>query len=79
MQNNFVNPVDNPLTLGTPAPTQNGIAPFRTLREHLRDQELAHISRAIEYAAGDKKKAAVVLGISLATLYRKLDLEHQAV
>jgi len=70
--------VDIPLTSSTPAPAApaaNGEPPFPTLKKHLRVQELAHIHRAIEASCSDKKKAAVLLGISLATLYRKLEGE----
>jgi DNA-binding NtrC family response regulator len=38
----------------------------------LRDQEVAHLNRALAVCGGDKEKAAEMLGISLATLYRKL-------
>ena len=67
--------MDTSLTSGNPAAVPNGGAPFLPLKKHLRDQELVHIHRAIEYSGGDKKKAALLLGISLATLYRKLDGE----
>ena len=50
-----------------PAPT-----PVRLLRDFLREQESAHIARALEACKGDKEQAAILLGISLATLYRKL-------
>ena len=38
----------------------------------MRDQELAYINRALAQAGGDKEKAAQGLGVSLATLYRRL-------
>ena len=38
----------------------------------MRDQESAYIQRAIAQAGGDKEQAARVLGVSLATLYRRL-------
>ena len=69
--------MDTPLTSGTPAAAPNGGSPFPPLKKYLRDQELAHIQRAIEYSGGDKKKAALLLRVSLATLYRKLDGEHR--
>jgi DNA-binding NtrC family response regulator len=46
--------------------------PGRSLKAHLRDQELAYINRALAQTGGDKEKAAELLGVSLATLYRKL-------
>jgi DNA-binding NtrC family response regulator len=53
------------------APPRAG-EPFRPLKTFLRDQELVHLNRALEMADGDKEKAALLLGVSLATLYRKL-------
>jgi transcriptional regulator with PAS, ATPase and Fis domain len=80
VQNKFANQVDTPLKSATPAlvvPANSTVsdAPFPPLKMHLRDQELIHIHRAIECSAGDKRKAAVLLAISLATLYRKLEGE----
>jgi two-component system response regulator AtoC len=43
-----------------------------SLKTFLRDQEVAHLNRALAVSGGDKEKAAELLGISLATLYRKL-------
>jgi len=42
------------------------------LKVFLREQEVAHINRALSYANGEKERAAEILGVSLATLYRKL-------
>lgn len=47
---------------------QNG-----TLDEALKECERLHIQRVLEKAAGDKKRAAEILGLSLSTLYRKLE------
>jgi DNA-binding NtrC family response regulator len=43
-----------------------------SLKTFLRDQEVTHLNRALAFCGGDKEKAAEMLGISLATLYRKL-------
>ncbi|HWI56997.1 MAG TPA: sigma 54-interacting transcriptional regulator, partial [Bacillota bacterium] len=45
------------------------MAPLKTF---LREQEHAYISRALQLCHGEKEQAALLLGISLATLYRKL-------
>ena len=42
------------------------------LRQFMREQELTYINRALAQAGGDKEKAAQLLGVSLATLYRRL-------
>jgi two-component system response regulator AtoC len=63
-----------------PAPTVPGereIAPppassLGSLKSFLRQQEVTYLNRALAQSAGDKEKAADLLGISLATLYRKL-------
>lgn len=69
-----------PLTVSSPQPLSNG-APnsistnsndITSLKTFLRDQEVAHLKRALAACGGDKEKAAETLGISLATLYRKL-------
>jgi DNA-binding NtrC family response regulator len=57
-----------------------GLAPMQ-LKEFLHRQEVDYIEQVIETAGGDKEKAAEMLGISMATLYRKLaspSLEDEA-
>jgi len=44
----------------------------KSLKAFLHDKEKEFLKRTIENVAGDKEKAAEELGISLATLYRKL-------
>jgi DNA-binding NtrC family response regulator len=46
--------------------------PMASLKGFLHDQELLHIKKSLALTEGDKEKAAALLGISLATLYRKL-------
>ncbi len=43
-----------------------------SLKSFLRQQEISYLTRALAQSGGDKEKAASLLGISLATLYRKL-------
>ncbi len=47
-------------------------APVGTLKDFIQEQEATYITRAMAQAGGDKEKAAELLGVSLATLYRKL-------
>jgi transcriptional regulator with PAS, ATPase and Fis domain len=67
---------------GDPAaqPSPMGAAgdPVLPLKTFLREQELAHLNRALQQSDGDKEKAALLLGVSLATLYRKLAGEGDA-
>jgi DNA-binding NtrC family response regulator len=42
------------------------------LKDFLREQEITYLNRILAHTNGDKEKAAELLGISLATLYRKL-------
>ena len=42
------------------------------LKDFLRDQEVAYLHRILAHTGGSKEKAAELLDISLATLYRKL-------
>ena len=46
--------------------------PTMQLKVFLHRQEVNYIEQAIQAVAGDKEKAAEMLGISMATLYRKL-------
>jgi two-component system, NtrC family, response regulator AtoC len=46
--------------------------PLGPLKDFLRDQELTYVNRALALAGGDKEKAAQLLNVSVATLYRKL-------
>ncbi|MCI0744129.1 MAG: sigma-54 dependent transcriptional regulator [Verrucomicrobia subdivision 3 bacterium] len=48
------------------------------LKDFLREQELHYLNRILNQTGGDKEKAAGLLGISLATLYRKLGGEDAA-
>jgi DNA-binding NtrC family response regulator len=52
--------------------------PVVPLKTFLREQERAHLLRAIKQCDGDKEQAALLLGISIATLYRRLSEENEA-
>ena len=55
-----------------PAPAE----PVLPMKNYLREQEKAHLIRAIRHCGGDKEQAATLLGISIATLYRRLSEEN---
>jgi DNA-binding NtrC family response regulator len=46
--------------------------PVGMLRDFLREQEMTYVNRALAQTGGDKEKAAELLGVSVATIYRKL-------
>jgi DNA-binding NtrC family response regulator len=48
-------------------------SPGDDLKSAMRTYERNHIVNALEHVEGDKRQAAEVLGISLSSLYRKLD------
>ncbi|MCU0771942.1 MAG: sigma-54 dependent transcriptional regulator [Verrucomicrobia bacterium] len=65
------------------APRGGGVLPetvddVKPLRIFSREQETAYMNRVIELAGGDKEQAAILLGVSLATLYRKLTEDEKA-
>jgi DNA-binding NtrC family response regulator len=59
---------------GAPLPEGDPVQP---LKNFLHEQEQAHLNRAMQACGGDKEKAALLLGVSLATLYRKLAGEEK--
>jgi len=71
-------PLDSP---GGPAGTAASNAAAASvdlpLKDFLREQELAYLNRVLAQTGGDKEKAAISLGISLATLYRKLSEDER--
>ena len=66
-----------PAAPGQPvAAAPNGTAPRTptdlSLKDFLREQEHTYLNRVLALNGNDKEKAAIQLGVSLATLYRKL-------
>ena len=67
-----------PLAANEAEPDRGAIEPsapptaLGSLKDFLRIQESGYLNRALAQTAGDKERAAELLGISLATLYRKL-------
>jgi DNA-binding NtrC family response regulator len=66
---------------------QAGVAPSgepsalpvgRTLDDYIREQERHYIDETIKFNGGSREKAAKMLGISMATLYRKLEVKKGA-
>jgi DNA-binding NtrC family response regulator len=51
--------------------------PTGSLKAFLREQELTYLNRALAQTGGDKERAAELLGVSLATLYRKLSEDEE--
>ena len=47
------------------------------LDDFIRNQERKYIEMTLKFNQGSREKTASMLGISIATLYRKLDLKHQ--
>jgi len=51
-------------------------APVLPLKTFLHQQEAAYVNRILDQCGGDKEQAALLLGVSLATLYRKMPGEE---
>jgi DNA-binding NtrC family response regulator len=47
------------------------------LKDFLREQEVTYLNRVLAQNGGDKEKTAIQLGVSLATLYRKLSEDER--
>jgi DNA-binding NtrC family response regulator len=68
-----VYPLNYPVDLAArPSAAAASAAPLQPLKEYIQQQELMYLNRVLAATSGDKEKAAQMLGISLATLYRKL-------
>jgi len=61
---------------GAPAPSGPSTLPVgRTLDDYVRELERAFIEETIKFNSANREKAAKMLGISMATLYRKLEVK----
>ena len=63
-----------------PRPTveHSGSLPVgQTLDEYIREQERRYIEETIKFNGNSREKAAKMLGISMATLYRKLEVKSR--
>jgi two-component system, NtrC family, response regulator AtoC len=59
-----------------PPPEEKTALPVgQTLDEFIREQERRYIDETIKSAGGSREKAAKMLGISMATLYRKIEVK----
>jgi DNA-binding NtrC family response regulator len=62
----------------TPHVEHSGVLPVgQTLDEYIREQERRYIEETIKFNANSREKAAKMLGISMATLYRKLEVKSR--
>ena len=66
LANTIVKP-SNELSEAVAAPTS-----WQPLKEYLRTREEQYLRQVLAHTEGDKEKASKILGVSLATLYRKL-------
>jgi DNA-binding NtrC family response regulator len=72
-------PLRDQIDPNSAASAPNLSEPILPLKSFMREQEQAHLNRALQQCGGDKEQAAVLLGVSLATLYRKLSGEDKEV
>ncbi|MCM8532993.1 MAG: sigma-54 dependent transcriptional regulator, partial [Lentisphaeraceae bacterium] len=75
--NQIVNLQDLPLKIKEASPEDLDATSVdyrgHSLKSYLREKEKDYISKVLEVAGGEKEKAADMLGISLATFYRKYE------
>jgi DNA-binding NtrC family response regulator len=61
----------------SPQPDHSGALPVgQSLDEYIREQERRYIDETVKFNAGSREKAAKMLGISMATLYRKIEVKR---
>jgi len=64
------------MAAGGAAPQPIPLSQSTSLKTFLREQEQSYMNKVLQQCEGDKEKAALLLGVSLATLYRKLSGEE---
>jgi len=69
-------PLHAPSESSADAPKAAAQGPVVPLRTFLHQQELAYLNRTLDQCGGDKEQTALLLGVSLATLYRKMSGEE---
>ena len=70
-------PLNYPVNVPGPAGVAPGVpTKIVALKDFIRDKEAEYLNTVLAQTGGDKEKAAELLGISMATLYRKLAGEH---
>lgn len=67
----WINLSDLPRGESTPAPST--LVTSDNLKEAIQSYERSHIETVLKKTEGDKKRAAELLGLSLSSLYRKMD------
>jgi DNA-binding NtrC family response regulator len=60
-----------------PRSGQAEAGPLVSMKTFLREQELAYLNRAIQQCGGNKEQAALLLGMSVATMYRRLSADDK--
>ena len=84
-ENNLITVADLPPAVqgrgpGSPAAARDNIIEMpigQRLDEFIQSEERAYIEKTLRYNNGSREKTASMLGISMATLYRKLELGKQ--
>jgi DNA-binding NtrC family response regulator len=60
-----------------PAAGSGADQPLVPMKAYLRQQELAYLNRVIQQCGGNKEEAAIRLGMSVATMYRRLSADEK--
>jgi DNA-binding NtrC family response regulator len=60
-----------------PRSGQAEAGPLVSMKTFLREQELTYLNRAIQQCGGNKEQAALLLGMSVATMYRRLSADDK--